>query len=203
MKGPDASRRCGRHKIALFTLVFSMLIFWCGPAMAVPDEHAHGETAVGWVATDTYRVINFTILAAGLFFLLRKPVVRALNARITGIKNQLSELEAKKEAAEKELAAYHDKLAQLEKEAEKIVAEYVKQGDQAKERILKEAELTAVKMEEKARRNIEHEFKQAKRQLQSEVLEQALEKAQKTIVEKITSEDHDRLVDEYIEKVVA
>ena len=47
--------------------------------------------AKGWVATDTYRVMNFSVLFIALFFLLKKPVSNALNARINGIKEQLED----------------------------------------------------------------------------------------------------------------
>ena len=50
-----------------------------------------------------------------------------------------------------------------------------------KERVAAEAE----KLEEKAKRNIEHEFKQAKLQLQAEIIEQALVEAEKKIIEKL------------------
>jgi F-type H+-transporting ATPase subunit b len=205
MKNSDVNRKQGYQKILLAIVLSLMLMLWCGPVLAEGDGGGHGETppAKGWVKTDTWRVLNFGILAVGLFLLLRKPVAQALTARIDGIKEQLGELETKKEEAEKELAAYGEKLALLEKEAENIVEGYIKQGNEAKKRILKEAELTAEKLEEKARRNIDHEFKQAKAQLQSEIIEQALEKAEKKIIEKISSDDQDRLVDEYLEKVVA
>jgi F-type H+-transporting ATPase subunit b len=204
MKKSHANRKQGYQKILLAIVLSAMLVFWYGPVLAEGDGGGHSETpAKGWVKTDTYRVFNFGVLAVGLFLLLRKPVAQALNARITGIREQLNELETKKEEAEKELASYKEKLALLEKEAEQIVEDYIKQGNEAKQRILKEAELTAEKLEDKARRNIDHEFKQAKVQLQSEIIEQALEKAEKKIIEKITSEDQDRLVDEYLEKVVA
>ncbi|MCK4467949.1 MAG: hypothetical protein KAU60_06310, partial [Desulfobacterales bacterium] len=61
----------------------------------------------------------------------------------------------------------------------------------------------AVKLEEQAKRNIEHEFKQAKSKLQEEISEKALLKAEEIIKSTITTEDQDRLVDEYLEKVVA
>ncbi len=157
----------------------------------------------GWVATDTYKVMNFTVLFVGLFFLLRKPISQALNARIKGIKDQIDELEVKKKDAEKKLAEYNERLSLLGKEAEKIVAEYIKQGNEAKIRILKEAEAEAVKLEEQAKKNIEHEFNEAKSKLQEEISEKALIKAEEIIRGAITVEDQDRLVDEYLEKVVA
>jgi F-type H+-transporting ATPase subunit b len=157
----------------------------------------------GWAATDTYRVMNFTVLAVALFFILRKPVSQALNSRIDGIREQLRDLESKKEKAEKELAGYQEKLADLEQEAGKIVEEYIRQGNEARERILKEAESAAEKLEEQARRNIEYEFRQVKVKLQEEILEKALVKAEELLKAGITDDDQDRLVDEYLEKVVA
>ena len=89
---------------------------------------------------------------------MRKPVAEALNSRIEGIRVQLADLEAQKEDAEKKLAAYNEKLSQLEKEAEKIVTHYIQQGNEAKTRIIQEAETAAEKLQAQARRNIEHEF---------------------------------------------
>jgi F-type H+-transporting ATPase subunit b len=161
-----------------------------------------GEGAKGWVATDTYRVMNFSVLAIALFFVLRKPVSQALNGRTKGIQDQLDDLEARKKQAEAELARYNEKLSSLDAEAEKIIAEYISQGKEAKARILKEAESAAQKIEEHARRNIAHEFKQARENLQTDVLEKALAKAETLIKENYSENDQDRMVDEYISKVV-
>jgi F-type H+-transporting ATPase subunit b len=158
--------------------------------------------AKGWVATDTYRVMNFSVLAIALFFLLRKPVSQALSGRIKGIQDQLNDLEARKKQAEAELARYNEKLSALDKEAEKIIAEYISQGKEARARILKEAEAAAHKIENQARRNIEHEFKQARKNLQTGVLEKALARAETLIKENYSEEDQIRMVDEYISKVV-
>ena len=156
-----------------------------------------------WLATDTYKTMNFAVLAIGLFFLLKKPISQALNARIQGIKEQLEDLESQKQAAEAELAKYNEKLATLEGEAETIVAEYVRQGEDAKARILAEAEKTAEKLEEQAKKNIENEFNKAKENIQAEIIDKALEKAEEMIKSKISDDDQNSLVDEYLDKVVA
>jgi len=168
------------------------------------SEEGHGETETkGWGATDTYRVMNFVVLALALFFLLRKPASQALGARIKGIKGQLEELEERKKDAEKELAEYNEKLSLLDQEAGKIVQSYIKQGNEAKARILKEAKSAAQKLEEQAKRNIEHEFKRAKLELQEDILEKSLLNAEEIIKNKITAEDQKKQIDEYLEKVVA
>jgi F-type H+-transporting ATPase subunit b len=201
-KWPDSCcKRLIFKKGPVVTFLTAMLIFgFIGVVLA----SSGGESgAKGWVATDWYRVMNFAVLAGALFWLLRKPVSKSLDARIKGIQDQLSELEARKKAAEKELAEYNQRFALLEQETEKLVEEYIRQGNEAKARILEEAEQAAEKLEDQARRNIEHEFQQAKLKLQEDILENALVKAEELIKNKITAEDQDKLVDEYLNKVVA
>ena len=184
--------------LTIVSLLACILI--AGSAMAASGGDGGAK---GWVATDTYKVINFVVLAIGLFFLLRKPVAQALDDRIKGIKEQLEELEAKKKEAEDALADYNKKFQLLDQEAERLMAEYIKQGEAAKAKILTEAASAAEKLEEQARRNIENEFDRAKVALKEEVLEHALAKAEEMITSKISSDDQERLVDDYLEKVVA
>ena len=195
------NRELWRGGITFFTtlsiLSIASLALASGGGGHGPVEPKH------WVATDTYRVMNFVVLILGLFFILRKPVAEALSARIEGIKTQLSELEAKKKDAEKKLAVYNEKLSHLDREASKIIDQYIEQGKAAKERIIKEAALAAEKLEDQARRNIDHEFKIAKKKLQEEIIEKALAKAEELVKSSITTDDQERLVDEYINKVVA
>jgi F-type H+-transporting ATPase subunit b len=188
---------------AVLVILAVFLFCFVGTVAASSEGEGGNEGVKGWVATDTYRVMNFAVLAIGLFLLLRKPVSQALDSRIRGIKDQLSELEAKKKAAEKELAKYNERLSHLEQESEKLVEEYIRQGNEAKVRIIDEAKKTVDKLEEQARRNIEHEFKQAKIKLQQDILEKALVNAETLIKNNITTQDQDKLVDEYLEKVVA
>jgi len=192
-------------KVALLIMACLLAVAITMPAMAATDEGGHGEGggAKGWVKTDTYRVMNFAVLAIALFFILKKPLTNALNGRIEGIRSELGELEAKKEAAQKELTQYNEKLAALDKEAEQIMVDYVRQGEEAKARILEEAKQAAVKLEDQAKRNIDAEFKQTKEKIHAEILEKAMAKAEAIVQEKITSDDQERLVDDYLEKVVA
>ena len=183
-------------------MVIMTMLFFCFIGMSLASSEGESKSK-GWVATDTYKVMNFGVLAVGLFLLMRKPVSQALNSRISGIKEQLSELEEKKKAAEKQLAEYTEKFSSLEQETEKLIEDYIRQGNEAKARIIDEAKKAADKLEEQARRNIDHEFKQAKLELQQEILEKALEKSEEILTNKITAKDQEKLVDEYLEKVVA
>ena len=115
----------------------------------------------------------------------------------------MSGLEQQKADAEKTLAEYQAKFKNLDQESKKIVEDYIKQGEEAKVRILAEAAAQADKLEDMAKRTIEQEFKAAKANLQQEIVELAMEKAEAVIKESISSEDQDNLVDQYLKKVVA
>lgn len=193
------------HRLRRFVAVLSFLVLLLGVLSISTALGASGGDggSKGWISTDTYRVMNFAVLVIVLVYLLRKPLTQALSSRIKVIKDQLEDLEARKDEAERKLVEYNEKLAQLELEAEKIVDDYIKQGHEAKERIMKEAEASAEKLKVQARRNIEHEFEQAKSALQEEIFETSLRKAEEIIKSKISEDDQDRIVDEYLKKVVA
>ena len=200
ISGSGRPHRSDKFKVIVFILV--LLVSFFSISAALGSSGGEGATK-HWISTDTFRVMNFAVLLIALVFILRKPLSQALASRIKGIKEQLQDLEARKAEAEKKLAEYNDKLAQLEKEAEKIVDDYIKQGNEAKARILKEAESSAEKLRAQAHRNIEHEFEQAKQKLQEEIFASSLKKAEEIIKGKFSAEDQDRIVDEYLKKVVA
>ena len=192
--------RIKKNSAVILLILLFIFAFSLPTALSASSEDSGAK---GWTSTDWFRVMNFAVLVIVLVYVLRKPLSQALGARIKGIKSQLEDLEARKTEAEKKLAEYNEKLSQLEKESEKIVEDYIKQGNEAKARILKEAESAAEKLQTQARRNIEHEFKQAKLQLQEEIFETSLAKAEEIIKGKISGEDQDRLVDDYLRKVEA
>jgi F-type H+-transporting ATPase subunit b len=181
--------------------VLGFLALTAGAAWAASGGDA--GSSGGLSSTDWYRVMNFVVLAGALVFLLRKPIPRALKSRVQGIQNQLNDLEARKAEAEKRLAECNQKLGELEKEAGRIMSDYIRQGQDAKVRILKEAESAAEKIQAQARRNIEHEFEQTKARLQREIFEQSLAKAEALLRQNVTADDQSQLVEDYLQKVVA
>ena len=166
---------------------------------------AHGETAHhnAWHDVDTWKVLNFVVLALGCFFIAKKPVAQFFSSRTKGIEEELTDLEQKKAEAERTLAEYQARFRNLEQESEQIVEDYIKQGEEAKKRIIAEAEAQAEKLEDMAKRNIEQEFKAAKALLKQEIVDRAMEQAEALIKKSITTQDQNRLVDEYLKKVEA
>lgn len=198
-KGNSRSNR----SIILHVSAVLMFLALASIAVASTGEGHEVLEAKHWTPNDWYRVMNFTVLMVALFFAVRKPVAEALNGRIAAIKKQLEELEAKKNDAARTLADYEKKIATLDDEVALILAQYNEQGEAAKQRILDAAASSAEKLKEQARRNIENEFNAAKLKLQAEIMTSALEKAEELVKKSISTDDQDRLIDDYLKKVVA
>jgi len=198
MKKVGINKRLLQGALLVATLLFAV----CGFAWASSDG-GHGGVHNAWLTIDTWKVLNFGILAVIGFFLARKPVAQFFSSRAKSIEDEINELEQKKADAQKKLAEYQTKFKNLDQESKQIVEDYIKQGEEAKKRIIAEAGEQAEKLEDMAKRNIQQEFKSAKAKLQQEIVEKALEKAEEIIKASISSDDQDKLVDEYLKKVVA
>jgi len=68
------------------------------------------------------RVVNFTIFAALLYYLLANPIKNFFKGRSEGIAGQLSEIEAKLQAAKDEKKEAQNRLDESKKRAEEILA---------------------------------------------------------------------------------
>ena len=149
------------------------------------------------------RVLNFVILMSVLIFVFKKLNVKGLLAKRTeSIANTLNELETKKKEAEKTYEEYKQKLSQLDKETDRILQEYIEQGEREKARIIANAEKAAVEIREQTDIAIEQEIKSAKEGLQQEIAELSVTAAEVLLKEKIGEEDQQKLVDEFMTKVV-
>ena len=188
--------RCVVGLVAVLAVVFAYGVVFAS------SGGGHGEGGMDKTKDLIWRTMNFVVLAGVLIFLLKKPVAQALAARRQGIKDQLDDLERKKAEAEQQLSEYQQKLNQLEQEVEKIVAEYVKDGEAMKAKIIEEAKASAEKLQDQAKKNIEHEFDKARKELKAEMAHQAVSMAEELIKKSINDEDQKRIISEYLTKVV-
>jgi F-type H+-transporting ATPase subunit b len=145
------------------------------------------------------RIVNFTILAAVLVLVLRKPLADFLNARTTQIREQLQEARSREANAEVERKRAEELLASLNQEVQKAKDEARRAAQAEKERILKTAEQEASRIRAIAKKEIEAEVEAGQRKLFARATELSVDLAHKKIAGSMTDADRDRLIDRSVD----
>ena len=177
------------------------------------DAHAgqaagHGEAHGGSLAPAKlkdlfWRTANFLALVVILVKFGAKPVLSGLSGRQQRIREELDDLAARRDEAEKSYKEFEAKLAGMEKEMELIVEKAIAQAQVEKERILADAEKAAEDIKRQAEAAVQAELEDAKRTLREEVAEQAAAMAEALIVKNLTPADQIAITEQYLERVGA
>jgi F-type H+-transporting ATPase subunit b len=174
-------------------------------ALAAGGEAAHGE-AHGITPTKItdfiWRTVNFAVFAGVLIYLVYKPAKQFFAKRTSDIGETFEDLETQKAEAEAALAAAQERLAQVGAEREKLLEQFREEGEAEKEKIIQKAEMVAARIKDMAALSIEQETKKAAQELRKEVAQQATQMAEEMIRKEITPTDQNKLVEEYLQKVV-
>jgi F-type H+-transporting ATPase subunit b len=170
---------------------------------AAEGGEGHASHAALQLKDFGWRVVNFAMLAALLIWGMKKAKVGTLLAdRQAGIEKALKEAVQAREAAEKKSAEYSEKLAKATKEIDEIYASIKKEGELEKERIIAEAKVSAEKIKEQAEQTAAREVLKARAELRTEAARLAVELAEENLKQKVGNDDQNRLVGEYLNKVV-
>lgn len=150
-----------------------------------------------------WRCIDFAALVLILVWAVKKAdMKKALADRQAGIAKALREAEEMKSAAEKKFAEYNARLAQANKEAEELQKVIREDGLAEKARIVAEAKVSAEKIKEQAKVMADQEIVRARTELRNEASRLAVQLAEQTLKSVMRPDDQDRLVGEYLTKVV-
>lgn len=167
------------------------------------DAHGGGHGgAVQW-KDFMWRCIDFAALVLIMVWAVKKAdMKKALADRQTGIAKALREADEMKSAAEKKFAEYNARLAQANKETEELQKIIREDGLAEKARIIVEAKVAAEKIKAQAKVMADQEIVRARTELREEAARLAVQLAAQTLKSVMRPDDQDRLVGEYLTKVV-
>jgi len=203
----SGARRTGwRRILAVFGGVGAGLLL-AGVAVAA-EAHGGGHAAGGHGITPEklqellWRTVNFVVFAAILIKLVAKPAKKFFGQRSQDVATTLEDLEAKLAEAMAAVKAAETRLAEVAQEREKIVQQYMAEGEMEKAKILDKANMVAERIKEMAALSIQQETQKATHDLREEIVGMATQMATDMIKEKATYADQQGLVEEYLKKVV-
>jgi F-type H+-transporting ATPase subunit b len=183
-------------------VITSILI---GSMLALPALAAEGGGEVSIFSGDLGNMIWTLVIFLIVLFVLGKfawgPILEQLNARESFIRDSLEEARDDREAAEARLKEYEDRLAEARGEATAIVDEGRRDADVVKQTIEDTARDEAAKIVERARREIDLAKDAAVEEIYGVASGLAIEVASKVVRKELSGEDHERLIDEAMQKL--
>jgi F-type H+-transporting ATPase subunit b len=183
-----------------FAPLLGMVLYFACLSNAFASE-AEGGHHLNWMDF-AYRTVALIIVAGVLVKFLRKPIANFLNSRREEIQRLLSELEAKTSEARSEYSRVQARISSLEEDTRKIIDELIAEGEVESKKIIEAAHREAEYIKQQAQIAIEQEIQAARDSLKDEVADLSVAAAQDIIKKKIKVEDQQRLVREFMTKVV-
>ncbi len=148
------------------------------------------------------RIVNFIIFAGLLYKFAGAKIKEFFVGRRDQIKQDLDDLQTRQVEAEKKLKEVEASIANMAQEKQDILDGAKAQGEALKVAIIEKAQSDAEALKEQAKRTAANEAQAAIETIRGEMADLVVAAAEKIVAEKLSAEDHDKLVDDYLTKVV-
>jgi F-type H+-transporting ATPase subunit b len=178
------------------TFLFAALAF-------AEEEAAHGghEETMTFMGDWLPRLVNFAIIAGIVIYFMRKPTRDFFKNRTSEIAKALEESKLARERANAALAEMDRKVKDLEAEMGRLIADARNRGEKDRETLIVEGKKVSQDVQAQVKQGIDVELQKARAALAVEAALLSLELAEGKIKEKISGQDQERIVKEYISKV--
>lgn len=148
-----------------------------------------------------WTLVSFFILLILLAKLVYPLILKGLKKREETIQQQLEEARKTKQEAAALLEDYKRQLAEARSEAQKIINEGKGLGENMRKEIVQKAQQESNQIVKRAQEEIELQKQKALLELQEKIADLSIMAASKVINKSLNTEDHRRLVEEYVSKV--
>lgn len=177
------------------------------------EEHAgsHGhEEGIVWVSDVfgnegktglLFILFNFAVLLYLLNRILFKPLRERTHAKHAAVKSELEHATAAHEEARAMVDEYRDKLDGLNKEAESLMKDARERAEADRKRIIEAAEREAEQIKAAAQAAAERDAESHRSRLEAEVVDRAVERAEKILRERIGPADQRTMVDDFVARL--
>lgn len=198
--------------LASATFAFGVAVLWPALTWASPaPEGAHGGEHAGghieWVSPVfgntgnmglLWTFINFGVLLWILNKLLFRPLIARTRNKHDEVKSEIDKATAAHEQAQELLAEYKGRLERLDDEIGELMADAKTKAEADRTRIIADAQREAEQIKAAAKASAEREANARRRQLEAEIVDRAVERAEALIRETITPADQRGMVDSYV-----
>ena len=173
-----------------------MVILSAAPALAAGGGYSEFQ-----IKDILFRIMNFAVFFAILFYLLRKPLPKYFRDRREGIARNLEYLETQARNLEEQTEIMNKQIVNIASERDSILAQYERLGQKEAERIIAEAKRAAEGIIQKTQTAMDLELKTARQALLAEIVRLSTETATDLVKNNINADDQKRLTGEFMQQV--
>lgn len=144
------------------------------------------------------QLIAFVLLLLIVFFLGFKPLRKMMKKRQDAVNAMIEDAKENQAIAKKAALEKDQTIDEGKKEAERIVYSAKKNAEFEASRIIAEAKEEAVARRKKADQDIESAKEASKEEVRQQIIDVAMLASEQVLGREVTSEDNERLVDEFV-----
>lgn len=148
-----------------------------------------------------WTLVSFFILLILLAKLVYPLILKGLKKREETIQQQLEEARKTRQEATALLEDYKRQLSEARTEAQKVMNEGKELGENMRKEIVQKAQQESNQIVKRAQEEIELQKQKAILEIQEKIADLSIMAASKVINKSLNTEDHRRLVEEYVSKV--
>lgn len=150
-----------------------------------------------------FMFLNFLVLMGIYYKYGKEPIATGLKNRRATVAREIEEAQRMQKEAEARAAVYQEKLSHLEAELKETREALKAAGEGERDRIVRDAEEKAARMEKDALFLVEQEMKQLRIELTRDAIEAAVQTAEELLRKRITPADQERLAEDYLTQLAA
>ncbi len=158
---------------------------------------AGSESMLSWV----FKFVNFAVLVGIIIKFGGKPLKDYFVNKHKTVKDRIEEADRTLKEAMELKAKYEDMIENLDIEIESFKKAVLAEAENEKKKIMEESIRLVSKLKEQAAITHEQEAKEVTGKIKEEIARFTMEKAEMLVREKFTKEDHNRMVQDFIEKI--
>ena len=181
----------------LFSFFCLLLTTFAPEALAAE----YGYTASEWLNL-IWRLMTFGLVIAVIWYFAGKKAVSFFRGRKSGIEQELHDFEVRKEEARKNLQDVEKRIANLETERQALLEDYKLRAEAMAAEIVAKAEERATQITAHAKQTASSEIELALASMRTELAEALAEATRGRLMESLTPQQHEKLIDSFLNKVV-
>lgn len=155
--------------------------------------------AINW--SFWFQLINTLVIFLVLRHFLFKPVTEFMDKRRKAIEDSITSAESKNKEAEDLMTQYQRKLDEIKQERNEIIKDATKRAEQRGDEIVKNAEVEAKKIIEKANSDIHREKQKALNELKDQISGLVIMAATKVVEKELDAHKHEEMIKQFIDEV--